>query len=208
MEIQLRDVFIKLVSTYTSDQRKIEMLWSEIEFHYQEKHRYYHTLEHLSSLYDQLIPIKEDIVDWSSLLFTLFYHDIVYSPTSKSNEEDSARFAIKHLQEIGCQQQLINTCEEQILATKSHQKQDNKDTQLFLDADLSILGFKRDNYITYSKQVRKEYRVFPNVLYKKGRKKVIKHFLEMKSIYHTSHFNSLYEEQARDNLSWELTQYD
>jgi len=75
---------------------------------------------------------------------------------------------------------------------------------LFTDADLSILGQSWEVYFTYSKHVRKEYGQYPLFLYKKGRKKVLKHFLDMERIFKTDHFFELYEKHARVNLQREL----
>jgi predicted metal-dependent HD superfamily phosphohydrolase len=40
-----------------------------------------------------------------------------------------------------------------------------------LDADLSILGKDLDTYLAYTKMIRKEYSIYPDFLYKPGRKK-------------------------------------
>ena len=46
--------------------------------------------------------------------------------------------------------------------------------------------------------------MFPNFLYKKGRRGVLNHFLNRENIFFTSHFQNQYENIARENLNWEL----
>lgn len=67
-----------------------------------------------------------------------------------------------------------------------------------------ILGTAREGYETYCGQIRREYGLFPDMLYKPGRLKVLRRFLEMPSIYRTSHFQFLLEMQARENLQAEI----
>lgn len=199
----LKDIFTNLVSKYS--QKDIsEKLWLDIEKHYSLSKRYYHTLQHLESLYTQLESCREQITDWDTVLFSLFYHDIIYKATSKDNEEKSALMAIKALQEINYPKEKIRLCGEQILATKYHTVSADNDTNLFTDADLSILGSNWNTYLEYSKQVRKEYAIYPDFMYNPGRIKVIQHFLGMESIFKTTHFKHEFEKQARENLMQEL----
>lgn len=93
---------------------------------------------------------------------------------------------------------------EQILATKSHKKSDDEDTNFLLDADLSILGKSPQVYLEYTKQIRKEYSIYPDFLYKPGRKKVLQHFLALENIFKTEYFKNKYESQARENIEFEL----
>ncbi|MFZ4476447.1 MAG: hypothetical protein ACOYPR_14720, partial [Saprospiraceae bacterium] len=100
----------------------------------------------------------------------------------------------------------ISRCKAQIIATKSHVESSEQDTNLFLDADLSILGQEFSIYKTYTQQIRKEYAMYPDLLYRPGRKKVLQHFLGMDSIFKTRYFQEKYEASARKNLQAELAQ--
>lgn len=196
----LKDIFITLCLNYTSQKAKIEELWQEIEQHYNGKVRYYHNLSHLGNMFTEVERCRHLVLEWDTLLFSLFYHDIIYSPTSKNNEEKSAELAVTRLKEIGCNAAITEKCRLQILATKNHEQSIDNDTNLFTDADLSILGSPRINYFEYSRQIRDEYKIYPDIIYNAGRRKVIKHFLEMDAIYKTQFFRDKYEKQARNNL--------
>ena len=158
----------------------------------------------MENLYNQLSSVKEEIEDWDTILFTLFYHDLVYNASKKDNEEKSAELAKKRLLSIGYPENKIENCVLQILATKDHSRNKNNDTNLFTDADLSVLGMDWEVYEEYYKNVRKEYSIYPDFLYNLGRKKVLNYFLGMEKIFKTETFASKYEVSARKNLAKEL----
>lgn len=199
----LKEIFTSLIDKYTSDSAIAQKLWDEIEKQYTSPKRFYHNLQHLENMYKQL-EACEQIDDWDTLMFSLFYHDIIYKATSKDNEEKSALAAIKALTAINYPKEKIKLCGEQILATKGHELSTDNDTNLFTDADLSILGSDWDSYLEYSKQVRNEYAIYPDFMYNPGRKKALQHFIEMEKIFKTSFFSQKFEEQARTNLAAEI----
>jgi len=200
----LKDTFIQLVSKYTTNNTIANELWTEIEQNYSNKKRYYHTLQHLDNLLQQLTEAKNEIQNWEAILFTLYYHDIVYNALKSDNEEKSAELAKTRMTQITVSTQTIELCYNQILATKSHQPSSNSDTNYFTDADLAVLGKPWEIYTAYYKNVRKEYAIYPDFLYNRGRKKVIKHFLAMDRIFKTDFFYNKYETQAKQNLNQEL----
>ena len=134
----------------------------------------------------------------------MYYHDIVYDVLKKNNEERSALLAEKRLTVLQIPRKSIESCTRHILATKAHQTNEDPDTNFFTDADLSILGSDWDAYNTYRHQVRKEYSVYPDILYKPGRRKVLQHFLQMERIFKTDPFFDKYEGRAKFNLEKEL----
>jgi predicted metal-dependent HD superfamily phosphohydrolase len=202
----LEQVFKNLARKYASRQTLSDSLWSEVVAHYVEKKRYYHNILHLENILQELDAVKDRIDDWETTVFSIAYHDIIYKATAKDNEEKSATLAKIRLQEISFPQTRINKCEQMILATKRHTISNDSDTNYFTDADLSILGKPWDLYRQYFTQVRQEYSIYPDLLYKPGRKKVLQHFLNMKQIFKTRHFYELYESKARINLRQEMEQ--
>jgi predicted metal-dependent HD superfamily phosphohydrolase len=201
----LRSTFIQLLAGYTSNTSLVNELWTEIEKNYSGKKRHYHNLQHLEHLLAQLQPVQEAIKSWDTVLFTLFYHDIIYLAHRSDNEAKSAALAQQRLQQAGVNDNMISNCTAQILATKAHQASTDPDTNYFTDADLSILGQPWEVSETYYKNVRKEYAMYPDFLYNPGRKKVLHHFLSMDRIFKTNHFFGLLEAPARANLQREWT---
>lgn len=200
----LKDTFIELLTRYSDNSDQRNKLWAEVEKSYSNKKRQYHTLQHLENLLVQLGEVKNEIIDWDSTLFTLYYHDIVYNSLLSDNEEKSAELAVKRMKQLSVPGEKIELCKAQILATKSHIKSTNSDTNYFTDADLSILGQAWGEYQIYCSNVRKEYSIYPDFVYQPGRKKVLNHFLAMDRIFKTDYFYSKFEEQAKQNIEREL----
>lgn len=200
----LQDRFLQLCILFTDDQTLIQSLWKEIEKKHSEKGRYYHNLSHLENMFQELETVKHHISDFITVSFSVFYHDIIYDATSRSNEEKSAGTAEKRLKEIGVPHDTILKISKQILATKSHQRSEDEDTHYLLDADLSILGKDFATYLAYTKMIRKEYSIYPDFLYKPGRKKVLQHFLELEDIFKTEYFKGQYEIQSKKNITAEI----
>ncbi len=183
----------------------VNTFWAEIVKAYSSKERYYHNLQHISQMLNSSLNYKNKIEDIQVVQLAIFYHDVIYSAKRKDNEERSAKLASKHLKKLGYPQNKIEKCCTYILATKSHQfSLTDSDLAYFLDFDLQKLGANWLEYEEYTKQIRLEYRIYPDLVYKPGRKKVLEHFLKLGKIYKSPEFFSLYEKQARTNLLKEL----
>src|SRR5690606_37799440 len=139
----------------------IDSLWNELETRYSEKGRHYHNLLHLENMFSELEAVKSEISDFTAISFSVFYHDVIYDASSKSNEEKSAAKAEKRLGELDIDRNKISLISAQILATKSHQRSDDDDTNYLLDADLSVLGKDLKTYLQYTQNIRKEYSIYP-----------------------------------------------
>lgn len=202
--MNLKERFLQNCLPFTDDYQLIGNLWAQIEKQYTGKGRHYHNLQHLENMFPELETLKADITDFSIITFSVFYHDVIYDATSKTNEEKSAEFAASRMKRMNIDQDTVRKVSEQIIATKSHQRSGNADTNYLLDADLSVLGKDRETYMEYTLKIRKEYAVYPDFLYKPGRKKVLQHFLELESIFKTDTFRNQYEDQARKNIEWEI----
>lgn len=199
----LRNKFEKLVGKYTDDDCLIHELWNEIERNYSGENRHYHNLIHLENMMKELDEVIKNIRNPEAILLSLFYHDIIYNPSANDNEEKSAELAIGRMKEIGIPDSGIERIKKQIHATKSHHSED-KDTGYLIDADLSILGQTPEVYSNYSANVRKEFRFYPDFIYKRGRSKVLKNFIKNERIFKTDYFHQKYEKAARRNIENEL----
>ena len=200
----LEIVFKKLLSQYTASKRLINDCWTEIVQHYTEPTRHYHNLQHLENLLAELTAVQPEIHQWDGILFTLFYHDLIYQTVGNKNEERSAAVAVQRLAGLNVPADIIARCKMQILATKSHERTPDSDTNYFLDADLAILGSPWPVYSAYYQSIRKEYARLPDIVYRPGRKKVIQRFLAMDRIFKTGFFYDKCETRARYNLQKEL----
>ena len=181
-------------------------LWREITVAYNQPSRHYHNLHHLVDLFNQADEFKHEIVDFDTLELAIWYHDIINQCLRKDNEEKSAVFAKYRLEAIQYPREKLVRCYHQINATKKHilTNNDNNDTAWLIDFDLSILGKDWEIYQNYTQLLRKEYAIFPDFLYNRGRKKVIQLLLERERLFQTAFYYEKYESQARLNLQKEL----
>ena len=200
----IKTIFSDLCSNYSNNTDLINKTWISIETHYSEKKRFYHTLTHLEYLYGKLFHYKQHIDDWDTILFTMFFHDIIYNTKKSNNEEKSAEFAKAFLKELDFPLDKINRCNVQITATKSHEIQEDSDSNIFNDMDLFILSEDWDTYCIYTQQIRNEYSIYPTFIYRPGRVKVLQHFLKQKQVFKSSFLDNSVELQARANILKEI----
>ncbi|MBM9548965.1 hypothetical protein JWG40_18200 [Leptospira sp. 201903074] len=199
--------FESLISKYIDRNSTFaQSLWEEIQSHYSEPHRTYHNLNHLYQMLGEYDSVSTELQDPEITLFALFYHDLIYDVSSKTNEEESAKIAKERLSELRIATERIETCIEEILATKSHRLGDrcHPDTSYFLDIDISILGSEEIKYYEYAKNIRKEYSIFSREDYQKGRIQVLDHFVENIRLFHTDFFFDKYEIKSRHNVKLEI----
>ena len=196
--IDLKETWLKATIQYSDSESE----WTKIEAAYSASGRHYHTLQHLAELHGELRNHFGDAIPMSSL-FALFYHDVVYNTLLGDNEKQSAEWAREKLTSWNVDTTIVQKCYDIILATASHQSED-EETMIFLDADMAILGADENRYKDYREKVRKEFSIYPDLLYNRGRRKFIETTLKRKSVFLTTAFLEKYEAQSRINLSHEL----
>ena len=181
--------------------------WQELEACYSEPVRGYHNTSHLEELFGWAERLDSHLESRASVHWAIFYHDIIYVPGNADTEERSAALAEQRLPELGVGAEATRHVAAWIRASKSHVLEapfDTNDARLFLDMDLAVLGSDAQRYERYTAQIRQEFKRFPDLLYKPGRRKVLKHFLAKDRIYATDHMHQLLDAAARRNLSNEL----
>lgn len=174
---------------------------------YAEPQRRYHTLSHISWLFDCLERHADEIEDPARLAFATWYHDVVYDPRRQDNEAKSAERAMKELDSLGAEPELRSHVVQLILATRNHASGGRDyDDDIFLDADFAILGSSADEYRTYASQVREEYGHLDDAAWAKGRTTFLAKTAERPRLFRTGIFEGEYAPQARTNIQWELEQ--
>lgn len=165
--------------------------------------RPYHNLDHIAECLGQLDAVKVSF-DTYPVEVALWYHDVIYDPKRKDNEQWSAEFAINDMRDLDAPHSLRRGVTELIMATKHDKVLDSPQEQLIVDIDLHTLGRSWEEYQAYSNAIRREYAWVTEDDYVKGRAAVLQTFLDRPQIYYTDHFRQLYEEPARRNLAAEI----
>ncbi|WP_428228573.1 HD domain-containing protein [Flavobacterium sp.] len=198
----LKQKYTELLLNIGFEEKEILYNWLNLEKAYSGKSRHYHNLTHIKDMILSFETYSGKLKSPNEILFSIFYHDYVYVSSKKDNELKSAEYALSILPEnVKLDKQLVF---DAICATQQHQHNENEDINWLIDFDLKILARDWEDYKTYFEQIRKEYRIYPDLLYKPGRAKALKHFLEHEFIFQTEEFRSLYEEKARENIESEI----
>lgn len=174
--------------------------FAELEARYSEPHRAYHSLAHVMDCLAEFESAKDAAHDPTAVEMAIWYHDIVYDPRAKDNEEQSAELAAKVSSDIGLPSPLNQRVNRLILATKKHDASLDQDAPLLVDVDLSILGRGPQRFDNYENQIRQEYSWVSDEAFAAGRTAVLESFLTRPVIYSTEFFRNKYEQQARENL--------
>ncbi|HXH53209.1 MAG TPA: hypothetical protein VNH53_07260 [Sphingomicrobium sp.] len=174
---------------------------------YAEPGRHYHDQRHLDDCLAQLDTLH-DLSDRDRLLLSwaILWHDAVYEPRRRDNEERSAELAHREMVACGVPQQDAAEVARLIRLTQSH-KADSSDRlgALMVSIDLSILGADPDRYRAYVQGVRREYAHVPDAMWQAGRSELLKRFLAADPLYPDPGYRERLEAQARGNMQEELS---
>ncbi|MCL1472356.1 hypothetical protein [Argonema antarcticum] len=180
-------------------------LFFDLTAAYASTDRFYHNLAHIQQVLDTIDLMRSQSQNFAALEFAAWFHDVIYDPKAKDNEEKSAAYAADVLTNIGISAETIDNAVNLILTTKTHQAIENSiDSQIFLDADLSILGAFETEYRNYAVAIRQEYSWLSEGEYRSGRKQVLQNFLKRERIYFTEQMFTALEEKARQNIQEEI----
>lgn len=133
---------------------------AELIERYAEPHRTYHGLTHLAYILDRIDDFAAGKHDLFAVRLAAWFHDAVYAipPGQISNEEASARLAIRTLVRSGFEQEEIGEVARLVRLTETHRPAgSDPDGELLCDADLAILAAPADEYRRYVEAVRQEY---------------------------------------------------
>ncbi len=198
--VEMKRQFLSTFANLTS--KSVDGLYEEVAAKYSEAHRRYHNLTHISECLAELQTIKLSNEDRVAIELSVWFHDVVYDPKSKTNEEDSAKYFSESGTALGIDDKLKNRVTAYILATKRHEAGAAHDLALsyFLDIDLAILGSNAQRFEEYDAAIRTEFSWVPGIIYGPKRKKILRSFLERENLFLTPEFRDRYEPRARENL--------
>ncbi|PMB26142.1 hypothetical protein CEN47_16175 [Fischerella thermalis CCMEE 5319] len=195
----------QLLQSFAVEQNAAEEAFSQLVAAYSTPGRYYHTLEHIYHVLSTIETLQNQVQDLPAIQFAAWFHDVVYDTQAQDNEQRSASYAVEVLGSLQIPHSIIARVASLILGTKHHQVEpDDFDAQVFLDADLEILGSNPQRYHQYARLIRQEYLWMPDVEYATGRKQVLHQFLHRDRIYLTNLMFHKFESSARQNLQAEI----
>lgn len=180
-------------------------VFADLAARYEEPHRAYHNLRHLRHVLETIDSLRKQASDVTAVELAAWFHDVIYDPRGKENEEQSALYAERALLHLGMLDDTILRVKELVLLTKAHTAPPgDTDAMILLDADLAILGAPEADYRRYAAAIRQEYAHINDADFRQGRRSVLELFLNRKRLFLTETMFQQGEQRARENLRREL----
>jgi len=190
---------------YRVDPALAQELFAEITRRYSEPGRFYHTLTHIGHVLQTIETLDHYLENSGPVRLAAWYHDAIYDTHAGDNEEKSAGVAESHLNKLKVPAGVVAETARLILMTKRHQAPpDDRAAQVFLDADLAILGAPPAQYREYAAAIRQEYGWVEETVYRTKRRKVLESFLERPHLFVTTELFERLETMARLNIAAEI----
>ena len=169
-----------------------------------EKHRHYHTLQHLRECLELLDAVRSEAQRPAEVAVALWFHDAVYEPEREDNEARSAHWMRASTTDAGVDPAAIERLHAMVMATVDHMPVDEADAQLLVDIDLSIFGSEAARFDESNHQVRRECAHVPEPEWRIGRRRMLQKFLDRPRLFGTERFHGMFEARARENITREL----
>jgi predicted metal-dependent HD superfamily phosphohydrolase len=141
-----------------------------------EPHRRYHSQHHLADVLTKIDELASGREDLYLVRLAAWFHDAVYAvPAGQvTNEEASARLAIRTLSRAGFEQEDLTQVARLVRLTETHVPgARDPEGELLCDADLAILAADPAAYDHYVEQIREEYAPMPDEQFLAGRLRVL-----------------------------------
>jgi predicted metal-dependent HD superfamily phosphohydrolase len=181
--------------------RRLVECWSQ-------KHRHYHTLQHLRECFEHFADTRGSMQRPAEVAVALWFHDAFYEPERDDNEQRSADWLRECTLEAGLPPATAQRLHDLVMATVDHMPQRDPDTQWLVDIDMSILGAEAKRFDESDVQIRREYAHIAEPEWRVGRRKKLQDFLDRPRLYGTDRFHSMLEARARENVTRALKRLD
>lgn len=190
--LRLRARFLSLGGS-SSDFYKLDEAYSE-------NGREYHTLEHIEFVIETIERFYPEAPAW--VFWAAFYHDFVYDATATDNEERSAVAAFEAGAALFGPQ--IDDVTRAIRMTAGHDLgcAQGFDVALLV-GDLMSLALERKAYVANTAKIRKEYAMFSDEAWARGRSAFIESYGSRRIFPGEERFDE-YEAAAHANMEAEL----
>jgi predicted metal-dependent HD superfamily phosphohydrolase len=178
----------------------------DLKTRYAEPARAYHNWHHIEALLRWMRSDEFALHNEIAVHHAILFHDAIYDPISKDNEEQSALLAEDVLMPLADAAHVLQVC-NMIRATAKHvmwpcsDAEAEKDMAHFLDMDLSILGADWPVFEIYEENIRKEYSIYPDAMFWPGRAAVLQAFVARDRLYFSDWGYGRFEAKARANLA-------
>ena len=177
---------------------------------YRERWRTYHTRHHIEAMLIEFDAFRESdefrLIDPKVVEMAVWYHDAIYYPEMRNNEERSAELFRMVGECTYLAEPFVRKVMLAILATKHSEASDDPDVRTLCDLDLAILGQPKKLFDQYEPQIWEEYAHVPEDRFRAGRIAILRGFEKQQNIYSTDFFRKKYDAQAQENIERSIRQ--
>ena len=168
---------------------------------YTEPQRFYHTLTHIENCLELIDQISSELQCPEALELAIWYHDVVYQPGARDNEQLSADQFVATTAGI-FDETLQQTVYQHIMATvHDGSETTHADTKYMLDIDLSGFGRPWEEFIQDSVNIRLEMEEIPDEVFYQKQAGFLDKLFSQAQLFKSDYFFDNYETQARQNHS-------
>jgi len=177
-----------------------EEVWQNLQRHYQEPHRFYHTLDHLAHCLGELDAAKDHITELNATEMAIWFHDVIYHYGARDNEILSVDY-FRTLAEPTMPAQFVDRVSEFIIATQHSGAAQDGSVAFVVDLDLSGFGLPWEDYLADSDALRLEAQGVGDEQYYQGKLRFLGELQRWPSLFQTSFFRQRLESVAQKNIA-------
>jgi predicted metal-dependent HD superfamily phosphohydrolase len=182
-----------------SDPAAADRAWKVLVEGYNQPHRRYHDMEHLKHCLHGLGLAATVARDPATLELAIWFHDVVYDPGAKDNEERSAE-VFAALMGPYMASSRVDSIRKLILTTMHRQQPEGGDERFIADIDLSSLAKPWPQFLADSENLRAEEPNKSDEEYYGAKIRFHRSLLQRQRLFNTVPFQLRYEAHARENI--------
>jgi len=174
---------------------------------YAEPHRAYHGQAHVDAMLDSLHSVRHAFAAPEAAELAVWFHDAIYDPAASDNEARSAALMLDQMTGLA-HPAALQRAATMICATATHAVPPGlapdlvRDTALFLDLDLAVLGADPGPYDAYERGIAAEYGpVHGEARFRAGRLAFLQAMLARPRLFLTPEAHQRLDPPARANIA-------
>lgn len=176
------------------------VVWEDLSNHYREPHRHYHTVRHIAFCLRHMDPITADLVDPESLEMAIWFHDVIYDPRARDNEEESCRYFAR-MAAGSMRDRFIDRVNKLIMITEHQDVPQHRDLRYMCDIDLASFAVPWSEFLNDSINLRREQSHKSDRDFYDSKLKFLRGLLNRQKIFYTRVFYNHGETRARENIA-------
>lgn len=178
-------------------------VFAELARRYAEPHRHYHTPAHINHCLGQLDLVRERLATPDAVEMALWFHDVVYDPRARDNEQQSAELFRRRARDV-LPAAFTDDVYRLIMITRHRETPARDDERHVVDIDLSCFGLEHDAFKRDSNDVRNEFAHLSDADFIPRQCGFLQSLIDRPAIFATEFFRRRYERRARTNIAGHL----